>query len=92
MNAVKPGIDLSSERDVRQHDSVLDAVTDSPNRKNPTIGFVLQPQPRSPEIGFVPHTTHNAAQVPPSVPPVRTDPPRYTVISDINSPIRPWLK
>jgi hypothetical protein len=67
-------------------------VTDSPGRENPIIGFVLQPQPRSPEIGFVPHTTHNAAPLPPSASPVRSSLPRYTGISDINSPTRPWLK
>ena len=93
MNALKPAIDSGSELEVRQHESALDApVTDSPDRENLTIGFVLQPYPPNPEIGFVPHTTQNVASLPPSAPPVRSNPPRYNVNSDINSPIRPWLK
>ena len=66
-------------------------VTSSSDRENSIIGFVLQPRPKA-EIGFVPHTTHNAAPFPPYAPPVRSNPSRYTEISDINSPIRPWLK
>ena len=66
-------------------------VTSSSDRENSIIGFVLQPRPNA-GIGFVPHTTHNAAPFPPYAPPVRSNPSRYTEISDINSPIRPWLK
>ena len=50
----------------------------SPETENPEIGFVLQNTLKL-AIGFVLQTT-------------RAAPPRYTVISDSNSPIRPWQK
>ena len=61
------------------------------------------PQTPNPGFGFVPHTTPSAPPIvgqvvnlrrvgnPPVVPVVAAA-PRYTVISDSNSPLRPWLK
>jgi hypothetical protein len=58
------------------------SVTDSPETENPGIGFVSQ---STPPAGYEPTHVHPAL-------PVAAAAPRYTVISDSNSPIRPWLK
>jgi hypothetical protein len=54
-------------------------VTDSPETENPEIGFVSQPRVQVPKLASfcIPPHRHRRCQSPP---------PRYTVISDFNSP------
>ena len=54
-------------------------VTDSPETENPEIGFVSQPRAQAPKLASfcIPRHRHRRCQSPP---------PRYTVISDFNSP------
>ena len=86
----------------RQHQPDADPpVTDSPETQNSPIGFVPQPTSTSTSTPIV----GQVARGPPWVqrvgnPPLRNPPlspvpaaaPRYTVISDSSSPLRPWLK
>src|ERR1017187_8128733 len=91
----------------RQHQPDADPpVTDSPETQNSPIGFVPQPTSTStstPIVGQVARGTPWVQRVgnpPLRNPPLRNPPlspvpaaaPRYTVISDSSSPLRPWLK
>jgi hypothetical protein len=77
----------------------------APNPAGPQIGFVphttpsVPPPNRAPRSSFVGQLGKlragclpAQAPLPPPAPPVAAAPPRYTVISDSNSPLRPWLK
>jgi hypothetical protein len=61
------------------------AVTDSSETENPEIGFVPQLRLQAPKSASFRKPPRGPRRCQPS-------PPRYTVISDSNSPTRPWLK